>query len=86
MNEEIAYSIQSMQATEAWARLDTIYNRPKQLTKELMLEIQAIPMIKELDFKKQLEYYMLLQDKIKEAAWENQEGIFLSLKNTKEMT
>jgi hypothetical protein len=75
-----------MQATEAWARLDTIYNLPKQLTKELMLEIQAIPMIKELDFKKQLEYYLLLQDKIKEAAWENQEGIFLSLKNTEEMT
>ncbi len=41
--------------------------------------------MKKLDFKKQLDLYLLLQDKIKEAARANQYGTFLNLANTEEM-
>jgi hypothetical protein len=69
----------------AWAILDTFYNDPVQFARDLMQDIQAVQKIRENEFEKLLEYYILLQGHIAEGDKADQGDMLLIPANIEEM-
>jgi hypothetical protein len=69
----------------AWAILDTFYDDPMQFARDLMQDIQAVHKIKENEFDRLLEYYILLQGHIAEADKADQGDMLLIPANIEEM-
>ncbi len=87
MSEEIArYSGIGGTMAEAWAKLETIYHNDQLFCAELRQEIQACPRIKEQEYERQLDHYVLIQNSIDEADKENLGDLFLDLDGKEEIT
>jgi hypothetical protein len=69
----------------AWAILDTFYDHPVQFARDLMQDIQVVQKIREHEFERLLEYYILLQGHIAEADKADQGDMLLIPANIEEM-
>jgi hypothetical protein len=87
MSKEIArYSGIGGTMVEAWAKLDRIFRNDQLFCAELRQEIQACPRIKEHEYERQLDHYVLIQNSIDEADKENLGDLFLDLDGIEEIT
>jgi hypothetical protein len=87
MSKEIAYYSGSRGTmAEAWAKLDIIYSNDLLFCAELRQKILTCPRIKEQEYERQLNHYVLIQNSIDETNMENLGDLFLNLDSIEEMT
>jgi hypothetical protein len=84
--DKIAVRIKKAESMEvAWRLLDALYNDPMAFIKDLMQEIRGISTIKDGEDECLMDYYMLLQYHMKEAAKAGLACMLLIPANVKEM-
>ena len=85
--EKVAERIKKVEGMPAaWRMLDTYYDDPVQFARDLLQDVTAVSKIKEYEFDRLLDYYVLLAAHIDEAGKAQQLGIFLTPANIEEMT
>jgi hypothetical protein len=86
MHEKIGDRLKRAESmAAAWIVLDTLYDDPLQFARDLMVEFQAYPKIKDQEFERLFDYYYMVQYTIDEADKAKGE-IFLIAVNINEMS